>query len=190
MTQILVLAACVYLSLLTAAIYFTRAGPRRIAGALAGGAAIAIVGLGVEALAHMQGWWYYPHEDTVVGPLAMYPVLIVMFAFLALIGWRVMRGFGPRGLAVFLGVLAVVGTLRDYFLAGKLMGFIVFAPGVLVPIIDAALWAGLTGLAIGVMRLVSGPAGGDTLAPTGRLRATGSISTWFDSSRGSHDGRT
>ncbi len=57
----------------------------------------------------------------------MYPVLVVIFAFLALIGWVVTRRFGWRGMGVFLGALAVVGALRDYFLAGKLFGLIVFA---------------------------------------------------------------
>ncbi len=37
MTQILILASCVYLSLLVAAIYFTRASARRVVGALLGG---------------------------------------------------------------------------------------------------------------------------------------------------------
>jgi hypothetical protein len=47
------------------------------------------------------------------------------------------------------GHSAVVGTLRDYFISGSLMGLIVFAPGVILAIIDAFLWAGLTALAIG-----------------------------------------
>jgi hypothetical protein len=127
-------------------------------GALAGGAATALVGVGVEALAHARGWWRYTSDDTPVGPVAMYPVIVVILAFLALIGWIVMRRFGGRGLAVFLGVLAVVGTLRDYLIAGKLMGLIVFAPGGLLWIIDGFLWAGLTALSILVMRIVSGPA--------------------------------
>jgi hypothetical protein len=164
MTQILILAGCVYTSILVAAIYFSRATKRRVMGALAGGVAVALVGPGVEALAHAQGWWRYPVDDTPVGPLAMYPVLVVMMAFLALFGWVAMRRFGGRGLVVFLGVLAVVGALRDYFISGKLMGLIVFAPGVPLALIDAGLWAGLTALAIGVMRLVSGPARDDRLA--------------------------
>ncbi|HKI18711.1 MAG TPA: hypothetical protein VKA15_12570 [Isosphaeraceae bacterium] len=45
-----------------------------------------------------------------------------------------------------------------YLLAGKLMGLIVFAPGALIAIIDGLLWAGLTALAIALMRLISGPA--------------------------------
>ena len=93
----------------------------------------------------------------------MYPLIVVIFAFLALVGWRIVRRFGMRGLAVSLGVLAVVGTLRDYYVAGKLMNIIVFTPGVAMAMIDGVLWAGLTALAIGVMRVVSGPACHDQL---------------------------
>jgi hypothetical protein len=164
MTQILILACCVYLSLLVAAVYLTRATRRRVLGALAGGGAVALVGAGVEALAHARGWWRYTSDDTPYGPVAIYPLLVVAFAFLALIGWRVTRRFGWRGLIVFLGILAVVGTVRDYFIAGSLMGLIVFAPGVGLAIIDALLWGGLTAVAIAVMRAVSGPARDDELA--------------------------
>jgi hypothetical protein len=164
MTQILILASCVYLSLLGATIYFTRATTRRVLGTLAGGVAVAVVGAGVEAFAHAQGWWRYTSDDTPYGPVALYPALVAVFAFLALIGWIVTRRFGWRGVVVFLAVLAVAGALRDYLISGKLMGLIVFAPGILLAIIDGFLWAGLTALAIGVMRLVSGPARDDRLA--------------------------
>src|SRR5262245_41185059 len=164
MTRILILAWCVYGSLLISAAYFTRATSRRILGALAGGGAVALVGTGVEALGHARGWWRYTADDTPIGPLAMYPLIIVAFAFLALFGWRVAARFGACGLSVFLGILAVVGPLRDYLIAGGLMGLVVFAPGVALAILDASLWAGLTGLAIAVMRVVSGPARDDELA--------------------------
>jgi hypothetical protein len=170
MTQLLILASCVYVALLVAAVYFTRATMRRVFGALAGGGAVALVGAGVEALAHVQGWWRYTSDDTPYGPLAIYPLLVVAFAFLALIGWRVTRRFGSRGLIVFLVILAVVGTLRDYFISGSLMGLIEFAPGVVHAIIDAFLWAGLTALAMVVMRAVSGPARDDEFAPARRVR--------------------
>ncbi len=132
--------------------------------ALTGGGAVAFAGAGVEALAHAQGWWSYTSADTPYGPLALFPFLVAAFAFLALIGWRVARRFGSAGLGVFLGILAVVGTLRDYLLAGKVMGLIVFAPGVVLVIIDAFLWLGLTALSIAVMRAVSGPARDDAFA--------------------------
>ena len=111
-----------------------------------------------------MGWWQYTSDDTPVGPVAIYPFLIIAFAFLALIGWRVIRRFSWRGLTVFLVLLAVIGTLRDYLISGNLMGLIVFAPGFVLVAIDACLWAGLTGLAIAVMRTVSGPAKADRLA--------------------------
>jgi hypothetical protein len=164
MTHILILAWCVYGSLLIAAIYFTRATTRRVLGALAGGGAVALLGTGIEALGHSRGLWRYTADDTPIGPLAMYPLLVVAFAFLALIGWRVIRRFGMRGLVVFLSILAVVGTLRDYLVAGSLMNLVVFAPGLGLVILDLLLWAGLTALAIAVMRLVSGRSRADGLA--------------------------
>jgi hypothetical protein len=88
----------------------------------------------------------------------MYPAFVVVFAFLALIGWTVARRFGWRGTAVFLSTLAIVGTLRDYLVAAKLLQAIKLAPGAWLMIIDGLLWAGLTALALAVMRLVSGPA--------------------------------
>jgi hypothetical protein len=158
MTPILISAACVYLTILAATIYLTRPAPRRLVGAVLGGVVVMLVGVGVEAIAHARGWWRYTSDDTPIGPVLMYPLLVVVFAFLALIGWIIMRRFGGAGLAVFLGVLAVVGTLRDYLIAEKLMGLVVFAPGVLLAIVDGCLWAGLTALAIAVMRFASGPA--------------------------------
>ena len=73
MTLILILAWCVYGSLLVAAIYFTRATPRRVLGALAGGGVVALVGVGVEAWGHARSWWRYTADDTPYGPPAIYP---------------------------------------------------------------------------------------------------------------------
>jgi hypothetical protein len=94
----------------------------------------------------------------------MYPAVVLLFAALALIGWRVTRRFGWRGQVVFLVALAVLGTLRDYQWAARLPELIVFAPGVSTVFVDAACWAGLAGLAQAVMRWVAGPAGSDPLA--------------------------
>ena len=94
MTQILILATGVYLGLLAAAIYFTGASARRVVGALAGGGVVAIVGAGVEAVAHARGWWSYPSDDSPIGPIGMYPALVVVMTFLALIGWAIARRFG------------------------------------------------------------------------------------------------
>jgi hypothetical protein len=158
-------ATCVYLAVLVATIYFTRATVRRVAGAFIGGVAVGVVGVGVEALAHALGLWRYPSVETPYGPPLMYPAIVLLFAALALIGWRVTRRYGWRGQATFLIALAILGTLRDYAWAERLPDLIVFAPGIGTALADAACWAGLAGLAQAVMRCVAGPARGDVLVP-------------------------
>jgi hypothetical protein len=164
MQQLLALAACVYLVVFAVTIYFTRATARRALGAAAGGVAVAVVGLGVELLCQALGFWHYPSDDTGRGPLLMYPVLVLMFAVLALLGWRVVRRFGWRGAVAFLALVTVLGALRDYFEAGQALGMIVLAPGITTVLVDMGCWAGLTALAQGVMRLVAGPASADRLS--------------------------
>ena len=109
MQQIFLLASCVYLAVLVATAYFTRATARRVLGALAGGVAVAVVGFGVEFVAQALGFWRYPSDESGRGPLLLYPLLILVFAVLSLIGWRVMRRFGWRGELVFLAVVAGAG---------------------------------------------------------------------------------
>ena len=65
---------------------------------------------------------------------------------------------------MFLTAVTVIGTLRDYLVAGQALGFIVIAPGLLTVLVDAACWAGTTALAQAVMRVVAGPARDDKLA--------------------------
>jgi hypothetical protein len=162
--QLLLLATCVYLALLVATVYFTRATVRRALGAFAGGASVAVVGVGVEVLCQTLGFWHYPSTNARYGLPLMYPLLAIAFTILALIGWRVTRRFDWRGQAVFLAAVTVVGTLRDYMIAGQAPGVIVFAPGIVTVLVDAMCWIGLVALAEAVMRLVTGPARGDPLA--------------------------
>jgi len=161
MQQLILLASCVYLTFLVATVYFTRATLRRVLGAVAGGVAVAVAGVGVEILCQALGFWRYPSDDTGYGPPLMYPVIVLLWAVYSLIGWRVLRRFGWRGEAVFLTVVTVVGTLR---VAGQALGLIALAPGIGTVLVDAACWAGLTAWAQAVMRLVAGPARGDRLA--------------------------
>ena len=161
---ILIAASCVYLVVMVVTAYFTRATRRRVTGALFGGVAVGLVGVVVESLAHAMGWWRYPSVETPCGPPLMYPVVVLLFAALALIGWRVTRRFGWRGQAAFLCAVTIVGTVRDYRVAAWLPEFIVFAPGIGTALVDAACWAGLLALAQAVMRLVAGPVRGDPLA--------------------------
>jgi hypothetical protein len=162
--SMLVVATGVHLVLLVATVYFTRATARRVAGALIGGVAVALVGVGVETSAHTMAWWHYPSIETPYGPPLMYPAAVFIFAVLALTGWRVTRRFGWRGQTTFLVALAIVGPLRDYGWASRSPDLIVFAPGIGPVLVDAACWAGLVGLGQAVMRLVAGPVRGDPLA--------------------------
>jgi len=161
---ILIAASCVYLVVMVVIAYFTRATKRRATGALIGGVAVGIVGVGVECLAHTMGWWRYPFVGTSYGPPLMYPVVVPMFAALALIGWRITRRFGWRGQTAFLCAVAILGTVRDYRIAAWRPEFIVFAPGMGTALVDATCWAGLLALAQAVMRLVAGPVRQDPLA--------------------------
>jgi len=163
--QVLLVGIGVHLVYLCAAIYFTRATARRALGAVAGGVVVAAVGFGVELACQALGLWHYPSDDTGRGPLLMYPALALLWATLALIGWRVVRRFGWRGEAVFLAAVAVLGTLRDYFVAGQALGTISLAPGVTTVLVELVCWAGQTALAQAVMWPVAGPAGADRLAP-------------------------
>jgi hypothetical protein len=173
---VLIAANFVYLAVAAGAVYLTRATARRVAGAFLGGLAVGLVGAGIEGMAHALGWWKYPFVETSYGPPLLYPVVILLFTALALVGWRVTRRFAWRGQATFLGAVTILGTLRDYRIAAWLPEFIVFAPGVRVVLIDAACWAIALALAQVVMRIVSGPAGGDPLSRQGR-RPTPGLST-------------
>ena len=163
--QMLLIAIGIYLVLLAATTYFTRATLRRFLGALAGGLAVAVVGVGVEIFFQSLGFWYYPSAaDQRYGPKLMYLLVVIMWATLALLGWRVMRRFGWTGQLLFLTTVTVVGTTRDYLVAGQVLGYIVITPGLLTVLIDAACWAGTTALAQAVMWLVAGDARDDKLA--------------------------
>jgi hypothetical protein len=160
----LLLATGFYLALLAATTYFTRTTRRRFFAAVAGGIAVAVIGVGVEVLFQTLGFWHYPSADQPYGPPIMYPLIVVMWTVLALLGWRVMRRFGWHGQAIFLLLVTIVGTVRDFLIAEQALGFIVLAPGTLTVVVDAGCWAGTTALAQAVMRIVAGPANADRLS--------------------------
>ena len=162
--EFLLVAMGVHLAYLCAAVHFTRASVRRVLGALVGGVVVAVFGFGVELVCQALGQWHYPSDDTGRGPLLMYPSLALLWATLALIGWRVMRRYGWRGEAVFLASVALLGTLRDYFVAGQALGAIVLAPGVTTVLVEIVCWGGQTAMAQALMWSVAGPAGADRLA--------------------------
>ena len=96
--------------------FFTRATLRRIAGAVI--AAIPVIPLVMfyDAIAARLGLWHYPSVTTGSAPLAWYVAAVMFYgAALGLLGWRVIRRFGKRGVIGFLIALALFGVARDYF---------------------------------------------------------------------------
>jgi hypothetical protein len=153
-----------YLAGLAVVAYFTRATSRRIVGALAGGAVGGLLVFGVLPLADALGLWTVPMSWTPEFLALLLAVGIVSCAPIYLVTWRVARRFGWRGLAMVLGIAAVIGPPRDYAVAALFPEWIVFGPG-LAPIFGiAATYAAFVMLGHAVMRLVAGPARDDRLA--------------------------
>jgi hypothetical protein len=159
----LILFGCLYLVMLIATAYFTRAAFRRIAGSLAGAAAVAIVALGVVAAGERAGWWHMAiRRDPWF--LALFCADIVLCAYVLLITWRIARRFGGRGLALVALAGAILGPPRDYWYMRHFPEWGSYAPGLAPVFAISATYVVLLFVGQGVMRLVAGPAGDDPLA--------------------------
>lgn len=161
--QAIYIAMGVYLAMFAVILVVTRPNRRRFLGALAGAVSVAVVGVGIESLFHILGFWRYPSVDQPYGPVAIYPLVVVVFTGVALIGWRIMRRFGWAGELIFLAILTTLAVLRDFLVAEKVLGIIVFAPGITTVLVDAAIWVGMVALAQAMMWFVAGPAAADPL---------------------------
>lgn len=163
-TQQIILWACAYLIELVAVIYFTRATMRRVLGALVGGAAAGLLGLGAIALCEALGWWQVLFASTPYISTIFYLGLTISLTPIYLVTWRLARRFGWRGLTVFTLIVTIIGAPRDYFIASMFPKWMVFAPGVAPILADAVTYGGLVILGHVVMRLIAGPANKDRLA--------------------------
>ena len=163
-TQQLILWSCLYLVELAAVVFFTRPTARRLAGALVGAAAAGLLALGAITLFEALGWWQIPFASTPYFLLLFYLALSIWPAPVYLITWRLARRFGRRGLAVFVAVVAIIGPPRDYLIAARFPKWMVFAPGVLPVLADAATYIGIVLLGHMVMSLLAGPSKQDRLA--------------------------
>ncbi len=163
-TQQMLLMTGLYLAALVAVTYFTRATARRVVGALVGGAAVGLMALRVIALCEALGWWRVPFASTPYFLPLLYLGLAISCTPIYLVTWRVARRFGWRGLAVFVGIVAVVGPPRDYLYAATFPKWMVFAPGVAPILADVAAYILIVVVGHAVMRLVAGPAREDRLA--------------------------
>ena len=163
-TQQVLLMTGLYLVALVAVTYFTRATTRRVVGALAGGAVASVMAMRVIALCEALGWWHVPFASTPYFAAVFYLGLVISLAPIYLVTWRVARRFGWRGLAVCLGIVAVIGPPRDYLYAATFPKWMVFAPGIAPILADSVTYVGVVVVGHAVMRLVAGPARADRLA--------------------------
>jgi hypothetical protein len=161
-TQQLYLFGALYFFVTIIVAVLTRATPRRIAGALAGGLATGVVMLGILALGERLGLW---HMAITWEPyfLALMLIVVSFCGFIFLITWRIARRFGWRGLAVFLTILAIIGPPRDYWYMKHFPEWGSYAPGIAPVLAISVTYVVLVLAGHGVMRLVAGPAGEDRL---------------------------
>ena len=152
-----------YFVALLIVIYFTRATARRIAGAFAGGAAVGLFGMGAILFGNTLRLWRVPIVWTPYFLTLFYFGLTITVTPIYLVTWRVARRFGWHGLAVCLGVVAIIGPPRDYLYSLRFPEWMVFAPGVGPIIADALVYIGIVAIGHGVMRLVAGSSNEDRL---------------------------
>ena len=152
-----------YFVALLIVIYFTRATARRIAGAFAGGAAVGLFGMGAILFGNTLRSWRVPIVWTPYFLTLFYFGLTITVTPIYLVTWRVARRFGWHGLAVCLGVVAIIGPPRDYLYSLRFPEWMVFAPGVGPIIADALVYIGIVAIGHGVMRLVAGSSNEDRL---------------------------
>ena len=169
-TQQMLLMTALYLVALIIVIYFTRASGRRVVGALAGGAVGSLIGLTAIALCEALGWWRVPFASTPYFTIVFYAGLAISLTPIYLVTWRVARRFGRRGLALFVGIVAVIGPPRDYWYAMTFPKWMVFSPGIAPILADSAAYVGVVLVGHAVMRLVAGPAREDRLARADRAK--------------------
>jgi hypothetical protein len=165
-TPQMLLMTGLYLAALVVVTYFTRAMVRRVAGALAGGAVASLMALGVMALCEALGWWRLPFVSTTYWLIMLYVGLAISLTPIYLVTWRLARRFGWRGLAVFVGIVAVIGPPRDYLYAATFPKWMVFAPGIAPILADCAVYLLAVVMGHAMMRVVAGPARQDRLART------------------------
>ena len=163
-TRQLIFVTCAYTVELVVVIYFTRATSRRVVGAFAGGAAVGCFGMGAIVLGNALGFWSVPIFWTPTFLPLFYLGLVISVTPIYLVTWRLARRFGWRGLAVFIGIVAIIGPPRDYLFAKTFPAWMVFAPGIAPILADAATYVGIVALGHAVMRMIAGPPSEDRLA--------------------------
>ena len=148
------------------AAYFTRAVLLRAMGSLAGGAVLMVGWMVKLRIDYAMGWLRSALPET-PDPLTRFALSVLFFAgVLFLVSWRVSRRFGWAGQTAMILVMPVYFAVRDRIWYQQFMRIMIVTPGIGPVLGDAALFAVALVLGHGVMRLIAGPAGKDTLART------------------------
>jgi hypothetical protein len=165
-TTAIVLMTGAYFVALVVVAYVTRATSRRVLGAVCGGAVVGAISMGIIALCEAIGWWRMPIASTPFQHLLLYFAIAISCSPIYLVTWRVARRFGWRGLAIFTGIVTIIGAPRDYLIAAKFPEWMVFSPGVAPILADSVAYFLIVVAGHAVMRLVAGPSAADPLART------------------------
>jgi hypothetical protein len=160
----LLLVLAFYSTLFVVVVYLTRAGARRILGAVAGGAVFGLVAVLAVVLGNTRGWWRVPVPDSAVFLFLFWLGLVVSCTPDYLILWRIVRRFGRRGLLLAFVVTVIIGPPRDYWIAAMFPKWMTFGPGIVPVLADAAVYALLVIVGYAVMYSVAGPERADALA--------------------------
>ncbi len=153
---------CLYLAILVVVAFCTRATALRVAGTLAGGAAVGVMSVGIVALGEEVGWW----RMTISWEPYFMTLMLIDFslcAFIFLITWRI-APLRLRGLGVVVFVMAVFGPLRDYQYMARFPEWGAYASGFAPILAVSTTYVMLVVVGHGVMRLIAGPAQEDRLA--------------------------
>lgn len=148
-------------------VYLTRAGMRRAAGGLVGVIAYSLVQYAWDRAAAITGWWSYPaYRSSLPMPVEIYLFSGLVFAGIGLIGWRIARRYGWKGLFVFLAAWSVWGFFLDtfgsqLFSSSRLM---VIRPGAAAHTADFLVYFTCMSAVMLVLRVIGGPFGEDRLA--------------------------
>jgi hypothetical protein len=153
------------LAAFSAVAFFTRAGVRRLAGAVCSVLVFTAISAPIDNLGARYRLWTYPScANPPHPPLAVYLGQALMFVgTIALIGWRVQRRFGARGLAWLAAIVCVLGLIRDLSVGAALPDLIRLGPMPASAFADVAAWGIVVTVALVVTRLVAGPASADAL---------------------------
>ncbi len=151
--------------------FFSRANIRRIASGLCGVVTFCVVQYAWDRVAGIAGWWSYPGYNTSTNmpmPAVIYLFSGLVYAGFGLIGWRITRRYGWKGLLTFLFAWSLWGFIHDtvgssLFSSSQLM---VLGPGVTPLITDFLVYANCMASVLLTIRWIGGPFRADALVRT------------------------